>query len=123
MMAGNLSVLSLNVAEGGQVKDVIGAIKAGYPHIGELILKKKVLVSVNQEIAHEDTIIHAGDEIALLPPFAGGSPRDVETGRQRCSPIAQRLNVAPNVRFAPSLGAALLVNRFERPVSWEGNQT
>jgi molybdopterin synthase catalytic subunit len=41
--------------------------------IGELIHKKKVLVSVNQEIAHEETEIRDGDEIALLPPFAGGT--------------------------------------------------
>ena len=41
--------------------------------IGELIHKKKVLVSVNQEIAHEETEIREGDEIALLPPFAGGT--------------------------------------------------
>lgn len=73
MMAGNQPVLSLNVADGGQVRDLIGAIEAGYPAIGELIQKKKVLVSVNQEIAHEDTIVHAGDEIAILPPFAGGA--------------------------------------------------
>ena len=73
MMAGNQPALSLNVADGGSLKDVIGAIEAGYPHIGELIQKKKVLVSVNQEIAHEDTIVHASDEVALLPPFAGGA--------------------------------------------------
>ena len=73
MMAGNQSALTLSVADGGQVKDLVGAIEAGYPAIGELIQKKKVLVSVNQEIAHEETIVHAGDEIALLPPFAGGS--------------------------------------------------
>lgn len=42
--------------------------------IGELIHKKKVLVSVNQEIAHEETEIRDGDEVALLPPFAGGCP-------------------------------------------------
>ena len=35
--------------------------------------KKKVLVSVNQDIAHEDLEVRDGDEIALLPPFAGGS--------------------------------------------------
>jgi molybdopterin synthase catalytic subunit len=44
--------------------------------IGELIHKKKVLVSVNQEIAHEETDIRDGDEVALLPPFAGGAPMD-----------------------------------------------
>ena len=35
------------------------------------------LVSVNQEIAHQESQIKAGDEIALLPPFAGGD--DPET--------------------------------------------
>ena len=74
MMAGNRAALSLDVADGRQVKDLIGAIEAGYPAIGELIQKKKVLVSVNQDIAHEETVIQASDEIALLPPFAGGSP-------------------------------------------------
>jgi molybdopterin synthase catalytic subunit len=76
MMAGNQAALSFPVADGGQVKDLVGAIEAGYPAIGELIQKKKVLVSVNQEIAHEEMVIHAGDEIALLPPFAGGAGED-----------------------------------------------
>jgi MoaE-MoaD fusion protein len=58
------------------VKDLVGALEAGHPAIGELIQKKKVLVSINQEIAHEDTVIQDGDEVALLPPFAGGSPLD-----------------------------------------------
>ena len=61
------------MTDGWQVKDLVGAIEAGYPAIGELIQKKKVLVSVNQEIAHEETVVHDGDEIALLPPFAGGA--------------------------------------------------
>ena len=58
------------------MKDLVELLDAGYPMIGELIHKKKVLVSVNQEIAHEDTEIQDGDEIALLPPFAGGGPTD-----------------------------------------------
>ncbi len=75
MLAGNQASLSLNVADGQQVKDLVGAIERGFPAIGELIQKKKVLVSVNQEIAHDETIIKDSDEIALLPPFAGGSPQ------------------------------------------------
>jgi molybdopterin converting factor small subunit len=55
------------------VKDLVKLLNAGYPLIGELIHKKKVLVSVNQEIAHEETEIGDGDEVALLPPFAGGA--------------------------------------------------
>jgi molybdopterin synthase catalytic subunit len=73
MMAGNQGSLSLNVANGQQVKDLVGAIETGFPAIGELIQKKKVLVSVNQEIAHGETIVKDSDEIALLPPFAGGT--------------------------------------------------
>jgi len=73
MLAGNHSSLSLNVPDGRHVKDLVGLIETRYPAIGELIHKKKVLVSVNQEIAHEETIIKDDDEIALLPPFAGGA--------------------------------------------------
>lgn len=78
-LAGNQAELSLalNGASGGKggrlVKDLIGMLEAQYPQIGELIRKKRVLVSVNQEIAHEETEIKDGDEVALLPPFAGGT--------------------------------------------------
>ncbi len=47
--------LTLALANGRQVKDLVELLDAGYPTIGELIQKKKVLVSVNQEIAHEET--------------------------------------------------------------------
>ena len=76
MLAGNQGTLSLNLINGRRVKDLVGVLETGYPAIGELIQKKKVLVSVNQEIAHEDTTIQDGDEVALLPPFAGGTPMD-----------------------------------------------
>lgn len=76
MMAGNQGSLALDVADGRQVKDLVEVILRDFPAIGELLHKKKVLVSVNQEIAHEDTVLRADDEIALLPPFAGGTPVD-----------------------------------------------
>src|SRR5581483_1117573 len=72
-LAENRSELTLSLDEGRCVKDLIGRLAARYPQIGELVHKKKVLVSVNQEIAHEDTEIKDGDEVALLPPFAGGA--------------------------------------------------
>ncbi len=72
-LAGNQSVLSLALGSGQTVKDLVALVDASHPMIGELIHKKKILISVNQEIAHEETAISDGDEIALLPPFAGGS--------------------------------------------------
>ena len=72
MLAGNQGTLSLALPGGTQVKDLVAAIETAYPKIGELLVKKKVLVSVNQDIAQEDRELNDGDEIALLPPFAGG---------------------------------------------------
>ena len=72
-LAVNQGSLSLVLENGRQVKDLIDQITVTHPQIAELIQKKKVLVSVNQEIAHADTTVQDTDEIALLPPFAGGS--------------------------------------------------
>jgi molybdopterin converting factor small subunit len=72
MLAGNKGSLSLPLADRGRVREMVDLIDAMYPPIGELLRKKKVLVSVNQEIAHDDVIIKEDDEVALLPPFAGG---------------------------------------------------
>jgi molybdopterin converting factor small subunit len=65
--------LDMPLPEGGRVKDLVNVLHSEYPPVGELLLKKKVLISVNQEIAHWDTVLEDHDEIALLPPFAGGS--------------------------------------------------
>ena len=73
LLAGNESTLTVALAKGHSVKNLIELVNKRYPKIGELIQKKKILVSVNQEIAHEDTKVREGDEVALLPPFAGGS--------------------------------------------------
>ena len=71
-LAGNQSALTFALAKGQSVKNVIELLNKRYPAIGELIAKKKIVVSVNQEIAREDTKVQEGDEVALLPPFAGG---------------------------------------------------
>lgn len=86
---GSLKTLADNQAElavplplnGGQtVNDLVAALDARYPQVGALIRQKRVLISVNQEIAHEDSEVKAGDEVALLPPFAGGAVPGGTTG-------------------------------------------
>src|SRR5262249_25959322 len=34
-----------------------------------------IAISVNQEYARQDTRLHSGDEVALLPPVSGGAPK------------------------------------------------
>ncbi len=65
--------LGLDLPAGSQIHDLVAKLQSENPDLGDLLLKKKVLVSVNQEIAHWDTVLSDTDEIALLPPFAGGT--------------------------------------------------
>jgi len=44
-----------------------------HPELKNLIGGKKVMVSVNHDMASPDSTIKDGDEVALLPPFSGGS--------------------------------------------------
>lgn len=81
-LAGNQGSLALALESGRKVKDLIDQINIVHPQIAELITKKKVLVSVNHEIAHAETIIREGDEVALLPPFAGGAMSDAPDDTQ-----------------------------------------
>lgn len=53
-----------------QLSDIISKTA---PKMGDIIREKKVMISVNQEMASADTIIHDGDEVAFLPPFSGGT--------------------------------------------------
>jgi molybdopterin converting factor small subunit len=88
-LADNQSSLTLALGKNQSVKNVIELVNKRYPKIGELIYQKKILVSVNQEIAHDDTKVQEGDEVALLPPFAGGTPTGPGDGASRVT-IAQQ---------------------------------
>ena len=52
------------------LNDVIGKT---HPKLKDVIREKKVMVSVNQNMASQNSIVKDGDEVALLPPFSGGS--------------------------------------------------
>lgn len=72
-LVAGVNMLEVPLPDGAQVKDLIDALHTQYPDLGELLHQKKVVVSVNQEIAHWETALDESDEIALLPPFAGGA--------------------------------------------------
>lgn len=77
-LADNQADLTVRLNGGRRVTDLVAVLDSMYPRVAELIHTKRVLVSVNQEIAQGETEIHEGDEVALLPPFAGGS-QDTDT--------------------------------------------
>lgn len=55
------------------LKNLSHEISKTAPKIGEMILGKKIMISVNLDVASLEAIIKDGDEVALLPPFSGGS--------------------------------------------------
>ena len=63
----------LDIGKETTVQKLADILATTTPQIGEMIQGKKILVSVNQDVATLDTVIHDGDEVAFLPPFSGGS--------------------------------------------------
>jgi molybdopterin converting factor subunit 1 len=60
------------LADGATVADALHELSLG-PPLDELLARLPVRVAVNRELVSDDTAIHAGDELALLPPVSGGS--------------------------------------------------
>ncbi|HEX4035365.1 MAG TPA: molybdenum cofactor biosynthesis protein MoaE [Solirubrobacteraceae bacterium] len=65
--------LDAEFEDGATVGDALREL-SGHATIGELLAELPVRAAVNREIAGEDTQLHAGDELALLPPVSGGAP-------------------------------------------------
>ena len=62
--------VALEVPDGATVADAIAQLRTNLPK-GEL-LPERPLAAVNREHAAPDTRLADGDEMALLPPLAGG---------------------------------------------------
>ena len=56
-----------------RVADVLASLRArGGAHAVELAPGRAVRVAVNHAMTGDDTPLHEGDEVALLPPVTGG---------------------------------------------------
>ena len=62
--------LDVEVPDGARVADVLAAMAA--TPVGEL-RPRECVVAVNREYAAADAPVHAGDEVALVPPVSGGN--------------------------------------------------
>jgi molybdopterin synthase catalytic subunit len=62
---------SLELPEPATVADAVAALAARHPAIAQL--QGRFRVAVNQEFRADDHPLAAGDELALIPPVAGGT--------------------------------------------------
>jgi molybdopterin converting factor subunit 1 len=61
--------LTLALPPGATVRDLMASIRA-LP--GADRLPPAPMVAINQQYARADELVHAGDEVAVIPPVAGG---------------------------------------------------
>ena len=66
-----LSAESLEVRDGAVLADVLAHYEKRVPELRELL--PSVAMSINREYAKPEAPLHAGDEIAFLPPVSGGA--------------------------------------------------
>jgi MoaD family protein len=71
--------IELRIAPGTTVRDLVDRLRArqgevadGPERAGGTGLPDRPLVAVNHEYAAYERVLEAGDEIALIPPVAGG---------------------------------------------------
>lgn len=66
---------TLELAAGAKVRDAIDALAASHEPIARL--RGKFRVALNQDFTDDDAELHDRDELALIPPVAGGVDRHV----------------------------------------------
>ncbi len=67
--AAGASSVRVSVSDAARVEDVVQAVRAAAPAIP---LPARPLVAVNHRYAAADAVVAPTDEVALIPPVAGG---------------------------------------------------
>ncbi len=62
--------LDMEFTKGIKIDEIIERLLADYPELEKPI--KYTIISLNHVYAHGEEVIQNGDELALLPPIAGG---------------------------------------------------
>jgi MoaE-MoaD fusion protein len=102
--------LPLTVADGARVADVLAQLSdvtAGIP----------VVMAVNQEFADESVVLHAGDELALIPPVSGGAATEPAAVHVRISDQPLALDALAERVRDPRAGAVVTFTGVTREVS------
>jgi molybdopterin converting factor subunit 1 len=60
----------LSLEEGTRAADVWQSLRSKYAQLADY--KKPPMIAVNEDYATPETVLHEGDELAFIPPVAGG---------------------------------------------------
>jgi molybdopterin converting factor subunit 1 len=72
--------VTLEFAEGTTVSNILEQCASANPELRKF--EKSLAIAVNQQYAGLQTVVHDGDEVALLPPVSGGTPASARIVRE-----------------------------------------
>jgi MoaE-MoaD fusion protein len=102
--------LPLTLPDGARVADALAQLShvtAGVP----------VVMAVNQEFADESVVLHADDELALIPPVSGGAATEPAAAHARITDQPLALDALAELVRDPRAGAIVTFTGVTREVS------
>ncbi len=88
------------------VSELLTEVSREYPVLAEILASGRILTSVNREFVKGDAAVKNNDEVALMPPFSGGSGTTghvcIQTGPFSLDAEIERLK-----QSSPSIGAVV----------------
>lgn len=80
--------LELDLSEGATVADALRELGTQCEALSPLVSSMSLVMAVNREYAEPDTVLAAGDEIAVIPPVSGGSEATAPHARVLEEPLS-----------------------------------
>jgi MoaE-MoaD fusion protein len=102
--------LPLTLPDGARVADALA-------QLSDVTAGVAVVMAVNQEFADESVVLHADDELALIPPVSGGAATDPTTVHVRITDEPLALDALAELVRDPRAGAVVTFTGVTREVS------
>lgn len=98
------------------VAELLKEVSNLYPALSDILSCGRVLTSVNQEFVKGDAPVKSGDEVALMPPFSGGSGSTGHVHIQK-GPFSLDREIERLKQASPSIGAIVTFLGTTRDIS------
>jgi MoaE-MoaD fusion protein len=102
--------LPLTLPDGARVADAL-------TQLADVTDGVPVVMAVNQEFADESVVLHAGDELALIPPVSGGAAIEPAAAHVRITDEPLALDALVELVRDPRAGAVVTFTGVTREVS------
>ncbi|HTG01266.1 MAG TPA: molybdenum cofactor biosynthesis protein MoaE [Nitrospirota bacterium] len=89
---------------GGTVADLLQRVADACPALAEMLSSGSLMISVNHEFVRQIAHVGDGDEVALMPPFSGGSEAPGQVRIQR-EPFSLEREISRLKQASTAIGA------------------